>query len=301
MRYVLAGLWVLMLVQSSFGQGEVVPDTLSWQGYYPLEVGNMWEWETEILVAHFGQDQREIITDTLIDGRRYFVQASYFFRSIHGIVSSGRDTTYLRYDTIKTRVVALQENGEEEDYTCDLNADFGTMISCNLFGGETYVDGEYAREDDFLLVGGDHVPFNAAKGYENIGGGINYYHGIGMLPGVGDGSAGTIRFNYLRLSGKEYGERVVFVGVEDEEVPEKTQIELYPNPARDQITLAFEKTGERAFVQVYDTWGRMALSNQECVIQPCRINLSALSSGTYFMCVSNREGSLLVKPFTVIR
>lgn len=102
MRLTLAVLLFAAFPVPCFAQDEVVPDTLDWHGYYPLEVGNAWEWETEQLVGYFRLDHREIVGDTLIHDIPYFVQAEYRSVLDSGSRFSEWDTTYVRYDSVRT-------------------------------------------------------------------------------------------------------------------------------------------------------------------------------------------------------
>src|SRR5690606_7309804 len=105
----------------------------------------------------------------------------------HGVDVAKRDTFFLRYDATHKRVVEFdKEDQEERPRTCDLSASFNTTIFCEAWGDDMMVDGGYIENPDSYSIG-VNAPFRAGKGFYNIGGGENYYHGVGRLPGIGDG------------------------------------------------------------------------------------------------------------------
>jgi hypothetical protein len=51
-----------------FGDTDAVHDTLDWRGYFPLEVGNVWQYDVEVWQGSFGTigewiEQWEIVGD----------------------------------------------------------------------------------------------------------------------------------------------------------------------------------------------------------------------------------------------
>ncbi len=301
MRTLLLCLSFVLLVSPVHAQEQTIPDTLDWRLYYPLEVGNAWEWKTDILVAYTGFDLREIVADTILNGQRYFVQVAY--RSgkdpLHGVDFSHIDSTFLRYDDLHTRVVALRE-GKEEDYTCNLSASFGSRATCDLYG-EINVGGGYAEPGGHLLIGTDTLSHNAVKDFWNLGGGVSFFHGVGYLPGVGDGGAGSISFTYVRVGGKTYGARTVYVGVDNQPPVLSDQVQLYPNPVRDRLTVVFREAEGGASVMVYDVLGRAVLPPQSCHSSPCTVSASSLASGAYFIQVARKEGGSSLHRFAVAK
>lgn len=299
MRYVLLAVVLLSVSPRAFAQ-EVVPDTLDWRLYYPLEVGNAWEWETIILIAYTGFDRRVIVADTLVDGRRYFVQAAYSTARdpLMGYEHTATGMVLLRYDTLGARVVARSLEGTEEfDYTCDLSTDFGTVTRCGEFG-EMYVSGYYTG---FYLGGHGSIYVAAIKNHFTAGGGTSYYHGVGMLPGIGDGAAGGREFTYVRVGGKEYGERRVIVGTEGPPGTVPARVDVYPNPLRDAFTITLDGYGGGAAVTVYDVLGRVALPAQDCAEPGCRVHAGGLASGPYLVRVVGEDGRVSEKTIVVLK
>jgi hypothetical protein len=185
-----------LFAQGAHAQVEQVPDTLDWREYYPLEIGNVWEWETHQDGIWFGGDvdeldHREIVADTMINDLRYFVQVAYkaIEYEVNGDPTVSVWREYLRYDTAQARILQFHlDQSEESSYTCDLSADFNSSGTCfeMVSGGAS---GGYASDDDFqVAVGSEQAPFSAVKAYVGLTGGSRYFHGIGRLPVLGDGS-----------------------------------------------------------------------------------------------------------------
>lgn len=290
---------ILLFVGHAYGQDASIPDTLDWRGYYPLEIGNMWEWKTEILVAYQGLDAREIIGDTLIGGISYFVEAAYgeAFDPLNGVDRSGRDTVFVRYDTSQKRVV-VYDRDEQAEYprTCDLSTAFESIIMCDGWG-EMMVDGNYAEAFGTINIGID-APFRALKEFYNLGGGENFFHGIGRLPGVGDGAQGTIYFTYVRIGGTEYGTPVVTLPVEKPEVLPEEMMTLYPNPVRD-VLIVETKRAALLSLGVYDGLGRLVMQ-QACFEWMCSLDVRQLQAGVHFLRVRGGTEKQHARPFVVI-
>ena len=98
-RTSLLGLTVLLL----WPAGNIVlaqstpPDTLDWHRYYPLEVGNIWEYEEA--EDPFDYTRYHIVSDTTVGERRYY-RRNIFYQNIPvfgDTVYTGYD--YVRYDT----------------------------------------------------------------------------------------------------------------------------------------------------------------------------------------------------------
>jgi hypothetical protein len=260
------------------------PDTLDWRQYYPLEVGNAWEWYTFIAVNDHKIRRREIVGDTTVGGEKYFVQLSSLFDTDHALSVPElvhRDTVLLRYDEVNKRILA---RGNSEDlewhYTCDLSTPFGVMFECD--GQEVTVLGGYSP-DYPLTIGGSAVTVPARKIHTHIGGGSEFYYGIGELPMIGDGEYGEERFMWVRVGGAEFGASVVSIqGVEGVE-PKIANMDVYPNPASDRVRVKLQRPGTEITLEVYDLLGRKVSVSYTCAGQECIIDTSQLSTGQYII------------------
>jgi len=73
---------------------------------------------------------------------------------------------------------------------------------------------------------------------------------------------------------------------------ERTSLVLYPNPARDYVTVSGLSTSENAEnLQVYDLFGRLVLSQKRSGLTTETLDISALADGIYQV----RAGSQVVK------
>lgn len=290
-RVVLLAMACFLAVSPSQAQPDLRPDTTDWRGYYPLEVGNVWEWRTSLLVAFEQLDLREIIGDTLVDGQRYFVQASYTSVVSHGNPAEiVLDTLWVRYDSTATRIVARSPQSVEEwAYTCDLATDFGATIPCEMFG-EADIHGGPAAGAELATWDGAAVPFLISKSYCNPGYCLMYYHGIGPLPGVGDGDAGTIAFTYLRIGGVEYESRAIRVDVEAEPQRRPARVSVYPNPAHQRVWI--DSVGMGSKITLFDAVGRSMGAATTCAATPCGVDVSTFPAGRYMVRVDEGGGRM---------
>lgn len=269
----------------AFSQPETIPDTLDWTGYYPLQIGNCWESLKEILIASERLEYREIIGDTLINEHRYFIQAEVIdsFDPVNGIDQTQAFRTYLRYDSLETRLVAWSERDSRDvEYSPNLSSDFGAETDhYSVLGG-------YNEDMRVLRVGSDSVHYRAEKTFFNLGGGATYFHGVGFWVGVGDGQAGSSRLTYLRLNGIEYGERVFSVNVEEEQVVDRIKIQMYPNPAsiNTNLRITLPETGA-VNIEVYDILGRKLTDFDSGILIMGRhdisLDLAGLVQGRYMV------------------
>ncbi len=164
MRAVLLAISCWFAAGPSQAQPDVRPDTVDWRRYHPLEVGNVWEWRTSLLVAYEQLDQREIIRDTLIDGIRYYVQAGY--RSITSAQDPATvvlDTLFIRYDSTGTRIVARSlTRAAESPISPNLGAGSGSNLPADPYHPGT-VEGGSAGEAELAAENGDIIPTNSGN------------------------------------------------------------------------------------------------------------------------------------------
>ena len=298
------GFFIFMFIGQfiAYAQSDVITDTLDWRGYYPLEIGNIWEWKTEIHYGYSRIDFAEIISDTLIGERNYFIQRTY--ASVNDELSGEHYThngrVYLRYDTLTTTVRALTKpDGEEWEYTCKLSAAFGDVVECDTFQ-EAYVEGQYADTYfNYITIGGEEVPFAAAKNFGNIGGTEAYYHGIGRIPGLGDGNVGSIYFSFLRIGGEEYGSRSIRIDIEKNNVIQNRLSELYPNPVATILNIQGEVN--LLNIKVYDSVGRQIEVKVACDSRRCQLDVSNLAVGVYYLLIEDEQGNRKADTFAVKR
>ncbi|MEM6647222.1 MAG: T9SS type A sorting domain-containing protein [Bacteroidota bacterium] len=267
-------------------QGTIVPDSLDWRGYYPLDIGNVWERHRYELVAFNEWTREAIVGDTLLGDHRYFIRHQTGRASDTALndYATWDTTTFIRYDTLNARVVQWQPEGDQP-ITCRLDTAFGADLDGNCSAFEAH--GGYARQESdglgyvggILHVDGAPVDYAALKYTGNFFGGTNYFHGIGWLGTIGDGAAGEVVFTYLRIGGREYGvpNRV---NTERSSEPERL-VHLYPNPAAGWFHLRLPNVqGQPGTVEVFSVLGRR-IHKQACTPSPCFVSLAEAAPGVY--------------------
>lgn len=278
------------------------PDTLDWRQYYPLEVGNVWEWYMFTSVNEHRVIRRQIVSDTLIDTTSYFVQVSLHYQTDHelgeiDLIQS--DTVLIRYDEGGSRVVARLANAEGEwSYTCDLSTPFEISIECDET--QVYVGGGYTP-GKVLTLGSKELAVTAEKSHTSIGGGSTYIYGIGELPMIGEGGYGETRFVWLRLGGEEYG--VSLVGIESGDRLEWEYVlpDMYPNPATVRVKVGLPvAVHDDYLVEIYDVLGRSVSTRTRCAGGDCVIDVSLLPAGRYLLRATNKSGTVHGR-FVVLR
>jgi len=305
-------LLLLLSIRASQGvqaQTEPVQDTLDWRGYYPLEMGNIWETKVHMPGVWFGGDMdeytlHEIVADTMINDRSYFVRQTYRIVEFE-VGAERRDTLwweYLRYDTLQANVVHFDAALGDEVGFCSLDTNFNSIDECGE-GLGMWVGGGYATEENFqLAIGSDFAPFNAVKTYgPGLTGGAVFYHGIGSLGLFGDGEGGTIEFTYVKVGDTEYGSRSIRVGVEEIDSPEALAVVVYPNPVTTRLTLVFPDRLHRIDARVIDVLGRSVAAPLVCEERRCELDVSSLSPGMYLITYSRDEQIQGSKTFMVAR
>lgn len=256
---------IVTLVRPVWGQTDPsVTDTLDWRQYYPLEIGNVWEYKDDNFpLLHLPSYQRrEIIGDTLIGDREYFVLYSRVYDTNFSIVSEGE--TYLRYDTLRHTVIQLSTSGccpGEYDYiACDLSAAFNQEIMCDD-GSQVFVLGGYLPSP--YVIGLDTVYAPAEKHFNFGGPGITLAHGIGDVGGPPEGANNMVFLVYLKSGGRVYGESIVTTSAESEsDLPNTIYIrKAIPNPFTNTTTLQYNLAlPAYVTVNVFDMLGRRVVS-----------------------------------------
>jgi hypothetical protein len=131
MRFATTLLLLLLLAFATpaFAQ-DPIPDTTSAWRYFPLEIGNVWEYRC---LDNFCDDERRhsVTGDTLVSGTRYFRYDIEIFEPDGPLLEVA--TLFLRFDTLSATIQGL---GEGFGFGCALDADFGTVVTCGDFPDE---------------------------------------------------------------------------------------------------------------------------------------------------------------------
>ena len=269
------------------------PDTTSAWRYFPLEVGNVWEYDGLGLLTHSRDYRIEVESDTLIEGQHYFVVAFDAIRCSPCI-----ERWHVRFDLETGRMVEHVSGGEDVPWwyaNCELNAPFGSETTCGETSGGYEESFELA--DGSVLEGVTYKVFNS--GFDLHG----YVADVGFVTeAILQYEPGEARLRYARVGGVEYGTPFE-VGTEAAAPAPASALRVYPNPLRDTGTVELT-LGEpqHAGLAVYDVLGRRVLRLHEGPLPTGRTSLrfeaGALAPGVYF--VRKADGSAETA-FTIAR
>src|SRR5690554_1637829 len=284
----------------------IAVDTLDWHDYYPLQLGNVWEYRIHQALVDPYYVRREIVGDSLIDGTRYFIQQERRISENHVVLS---DTLYLlRYDEDGRRIaqwIGSDQEPNERSYlgACDLGASFNTTVACPE-GGVGAVAGSPGLGD--VVVKGDTMRVPATKRFGFYGSGARLAHGISEIGGTDLSIQKDTRLVYIRVNGQVYGESFVETSAEDDAVlpTSFSRVAVYPNPAVSTLTLEYALPAPASVtVEVFDLLGRKVMSIREEALAPgdhkSVLDVSRLPAGVYLLRVSSGDNRVTRK-ITVI-
>lgn len=231
-------------------------DTLDWHRYYPLTVGNTWEYVGEYHLAGEVAIRLEVVGDTTLGVRRIFE----IERARVEDWGNRTDTIYAAYDEESGRVLLGRwdtvVDTSTQEIPCydsfdirafrdfDLRRPFGDSLVCPDSPYIVQIEGAY---DSTVLVGASTYSTAALKRFfEPLSNGhvykeVVYAADIGMVAGNGPGNTWEERLTFARISGREYGAASVGIERTDRfEVPSVwTLSQNYPNPFNPQTTLPY--------------------------------------------------------------
>ncbi|MEM6336212.1 MAG: T9SS type A sorting domain-containing protein [Bacteroidota bacterium] len=298
-------------------QDEVVADTLDWRRYYPLQVGNTWEY------GYLDSFISTIVRDTMANGHRYFVKQD----SILPVGNSPTFvfTSYVRYDTAGT-VVTLPSI---EADTLDIPLPWGTLRANGTsdflasfdmrtaFGDTVYYEPIPPSETDaFLQVTGGYgrrfePVFGRASGevaaikcfrFSELLYTECYAADVGLYF---SGNLYSAQLDYARVNGVEYGEQRG-TPVESSEVPDALRIgSVYPNPFRDKATLTYHLDAPSALtIEIFNALGQQVW-HEELPAQPSgtgqyTVRNPGWPAGLYLIRLSSEDGVQSVESMVIV-
>ena len=241
------------------------PDTTGAWRYFPLALGNVWEYEVARGSDLLALRRHAVTADTVVDGERFF-RIEWTETDRAGRPVADARVSLARFDTTLGGLRSIAAEGDLLDnvvYECGaLGAPFGTdpyedgLIECVLGpsygpGAGVTVGGGYGRT---VEVGGDVVR-TSVKAVDTQGAGeaLTWYAaGVGYLGYVARG-AGRLTLRYARVGGVEVG--TPFPVSSAAPPPPPLGLRAYPNPASHVLTVEVAATGAGR-VAVYDVLGR---------------------------------------------
>jgi thiol-disulfide isomerase/thioredoxin len=93
------------------------------------------------------------------------------------------------------------------------------------------------------------------------------------------------------------------VDVEDTPLPSESHISLYPNPARNQLNIAFASLPDedKLTIEIYNTMGSLSSVIEKNKDEEIILDISLLKPGTYFLHLIRGTGPFASGKFSVIR
>jgi hypothetical protein len=246
-----------------FTEDEAIADTLDPQGYYPLEVGSIWEY-TEMSGAHMDDPRREeVVKDTLIDGELFHKLKITTYQYDPDLITEA--SIQYRYITTTDTSIVHWLQGLLEENPIRFSQDFNSCYLVNdqiLYASE----GGYNRSFEIEESG---VPVSyEVPAMKSIGSAVSliedYAYGIGRVGSRGDPSVIT-KLIYARIDGQAYGTPLdslfdIRVATDEQPTAPRQPIHLtrYPNPFRSTAHLAFSLTAPaQVTLRISDVLGRV--------------------------------------------
>lgn len=272
---------------TAFGQWDFCPhdstdavaDTLDWQGYYPLEVGNYWFYSAGYVYS-VEYKFVEIATDTLIDNRPFWKLETSWFEFV-GQDTLRQRTPHTTYLSVTDSVFWHWNNGEYTAEAVRLGADFNTCYSWWHEDGDGY--------EEVVAINGGYDPY-PRKSFSFYWYDRTFSYGVGqrsyrgefyeedlIFAQVGDSLIGNSWFEYY----------IILDQATPPAIPQSLSAEAFPNPFQDHLTLALTvpQAGE-AVITLFDAVGREAVTQRQ-TLTPGRhqlpLSLPGLAPGPYFV------------------
>lgn len=299
---------LLLLAGTVHGQDTpVVNDTLDWQRYYPLEIGNTWEY------GGLDKFTSTIVGDTLANDHRYFIRRDSILAV--GTLGPFIQTFYLRYDTAGTVLTLPNLEADTVEVTLPVYYDeegFQTYLDLRAAFGDTlynvapdtlyYVWGGY---NEVIKIGNAFVEVDALKCFRLEGGILGnacYATDIGLVWG---GNLFTSELEYAKVNGVEYGSRPSTPVEGAAVVPEHFSIEtIYPNPFNGRATVVYRLPKPSSItIEVFNVLGQRiwweATSVQTSGVGRYELQSREWSAGMYLVRLTTGSGEQSVRSVVV--
>ncbi|GAB5519906.1 MAG: hypothetical protein RhofKO_21570 [Rhodothermales bacterium] len=282
------------------------PDTLDYTGYVPLQIGNRWEVSESDGRPLSGYYTQEIVSDTLIEGDRYYKMMTQGYRYSRGQLEfQGEGYQYIRHTD--SSMVRWSNGRVRDNYqTYGLSSPFQSCTedrSLSILG----------RPDTTIVIDPkgvrDTVHVAAVKTVQlSIWGSWSYAHGIGRYQALGDPSV-VWTLTYAHIDGKEYGEPISIKFATSTERPvalTHTHYSVYPSPSDGTFTMQAEgRQPVEATVALYDLTGRQLVNAGPLPYRASyrhRISLpEPIRSGMYQLVIRTASTRAVTLPLIVIR
>lgn len=304
---------VFLFLAPILSLGQVVEDSLDWRRYFPLEIGNEWQYQD----AESGPTSRFVISrDTLVGGQHYYLGKETFYApngSPQNIYPPRE--VFLRYDT--SGVVAEFDSpaadtgsapvvffrGTEAFPSVDLRSAFGDTLEHSDEESAIAVSGGFQRT---VAISSSEVLVAAVKEFTT---GLWFWSYAADVGFRGGGNLWGPRLAYARIGGTEYG--TIIVGKES--LAERARPhgpaapEIYPSPATGTIEISLDGSrGRGTVIEIFSVVGkRLGIFDVEghaasgSVVTT--LDISFLPAGVYFLRVRGNSGVSETSPFVTVK
>lgn len=292
------------------------PDTTDWRRYYPLEVGNEWQYESTGFCGGNGVScwtGHQIVGIEEIDGVTYYLERGCSSDPYTNEISCGSPYR-IRYDDEARTVVGFALDGTLSDAlgVCrlDLPFNFEAMevdcLAVTWLEGYLAVYGWYGST--FSIDGGPSVQ-GSLKGVYHIVGGTDYFAGIGMIRMTGEIDH-EFHLRYAHVGGVTYGTPIFAFPTSGEPgatAPAASKLgPVHPNPVRSALTVAYELAAPQdVTLEVVDVLGRrvrtLDLGARPAGPSEARIEAAGLAPGLYVVRLLSGGEVIGTRRVTVVR
>lgn len=293
--------------------GAQAPDTLDAAGYFPLSVGNEWEY------AHYthlpagpsrptDDSRTEYLRYQVVDdasgpsGDRFALVEARFTDA--GVLLR-RDTVAVAYDSETASVVGIgtyDDGGTWEATFPGFAQDLDVLLDSTLW------DADRLWNLSSRLLSADLLPtflagtdVSETKEFVNFGG-FSWVsvHTFGFVSGRRDGDGcsfycpyETWRVTFAVVDGVTYGARAV--GVNAGPGRASSRLSVYPNPARARVTVEAGPAAGGREVTMYDLLGRLVRSARLPADGATTLSLGGLAPGLYVVRVGGDTHRVVVR------
>lgn len=309
-RLLLPLILLVIPARPTWGQTDsVIPDTLDWRLYFPLEIGNVWQYhgvtDFSNYVVEEWYETWEVTGDTLIGTQTYAIMDitcdSIFADPTYPLFTptcnpTERKRIFLRYDEDLANIVerVIDPLGEElwfyYDFHLDAPFDYEEPSGQGL--GYTYW---YGRQDEFRMYNSLEWTYATVKSISvesAVPGGISFAHGIGFIRrSFSEGGGEHFRLAYARVTGQEYGTAVRLEIERHDQTAERQRINVYPNPSHGHFVLTYQISRPGTVeMRLLDVLGReiaeWGLGFKYPATHQDSISAEGISSGVYLVVVT---------------
>lgn len=280
MKILLLASFQCLLILTCLGQE---PDTLDPAGYFPLEVGNIWEYEHLINIPFSDPEfelryERYTVVDSLLSDTLFY---DIYFEELDSTLRP------IQYDTLRVW------------FDTELSGLNGPELPGILYWPRCLDDDYYLSEPSecWVWIDRDDVgPNELFAEPREVKQFQQYYFTLEVLHGVGIVSSGPFcepcgifdsknnwSLRFARVGGQITGAKIV--GIKSHE-PARLSIDVFPNPVRYQLNIVGSPADR---IEVFDITGRLVKETFLNSNGASRILMSSFRTGIYLVRVGNES------------